>query len=331
MIGYYVHHQGRGHLARATEIARRLTEPVTVLSSMPRPERLAPFAGWIELEHDEGGRSSPDVDAGGVLHFAPLGCVGYTARMGQLARWLEQCAPQLMVVDVSVEVTVLCRLLGTPVLVIAQPGIRDDQAHLLGYRLARHILAPWPREVYQPAHLREFDRRCSYVGAFSRFDGRDRRPPPGRRQVLVLFGAGGSQVAAGELRAAQQHTPAWTWTVAGGPGSTWLPDVWPRLQASDVIITHGGQNALAEVAAARRPAVIVPQPRPFGEQVSSSRALHQAGVAQACPRWPAASQWDQLLETAQHDGGSRWSEWNDLHGADRAAEVVSRCLKDDQG
>jgi UDP-N-acetylglucosamine--N-acetylmuramyl-(pentapeptide) pyrophosphoryl-undecaprenol N-acetylglucosamine transferase len=329
VIGYYVHHQGRGHLARATEIARRLAEPVTVLSSLPRPEETEPFTDWIELEHDEGGVSSPDLNAGGALHFAPLRYAGHTARMGQIARWLERCTPQLMVVDVSVEVTVLCRLLGTPVLVIAQPGDRGDEAHLLGHRLARHILAPWSCQVYRPAHLREFESKCSYVGAFSRFDGRDRRPPPGRRQVLALFGAGGSQVAAAELRAAQRHTPNWTWMVAGGPGSTWCPDVWPQLQDSDVIITHAGQNALAEVAAARRPAVIVPQPRPFDEQVASSRALHQAGVAQVCPRWPAAGQWGRLLETALHGDGSRWSRWNDLHGADRAAEVVSRCSKDE--
>ena len=96
-----------------------------------------------------------------------------------------------------------------------------------------------------------------------------------------------------------------------------------------MIITHGGQNALAEVAAARRPAVIVPQPRPFGEQACSARALHQAGIAQACPEWPGADQWEQLLTAARHDGGGRWSRWNDLHGADRAADVVSRCLKDE--
>jgi hypothetical protein len=329
VIGYYVHHQGRGHLARARQIARRLSEPVTVLSSLRRPESAEPFADWIELEHDEGGVSSPDRDAGGALHFAPLQCAGYSARMEQIARWVAQWSPPLMVVDVSVEVTVLCRVLGTPVLVVALPGVRDDEAHRLGYRLARHILAPWPRQVYQPAHLREYDAKCSYVGAFSRFDDRDRQPPPGRRQVLALFGAGGSQVTAGALRAAQRHTPDWTWTVAGGPASPWSPDVWPRLQDSDVIVTHGGQNALAEVAAARRPAVIVPQPRPFDEQLCTSRALHQAGVARACLRWPAADQWEPLLVTALHSGGSRWSQWNDLHGADRAADVVTRCVKDE--
>src|ERR1700749_3112253 len=163
MIGYYVHHHGRGHLAPAREISRRLAQPVTVLSSLRRPDCTEPFADWVELAHDEAGRASPDVDAGGALHFAPVGCAGYTERMGQISGWLTHEVPRLMVVDVSVEVTTLCRVLGLPVLVIALPGHRSDPAHLLGYRLARHILAPWPRQVYQPEHLQEFSGKCSYV------------------------------------------------------------------------------------------------------------------------------------------------------------------------
>ena len=327
MIGYYVHHHGRGHLTRAMEITRQLKTPVTVLSSLPRPRRIEPFADWIELARDEDGRSSPDLDAGGALHFAPARHAGYTQRMQQIAGWLAHRAPRLVVVDVSVEVTVLCRVLGTPVLVVALPGVRGDEAHLLGYRLAQHILAPWPRQIYQPAHLQLFADKCSYVGAFSRFDSLDHQPLPGRRQVLALFGAGGSQVGADALRAAQENTRGWTWTAVGGTNLNWADDVWPRLQASDVVVTHGGQNALAEVAAARRPAVVVPQARPFDEQIGSSRALHREGITQTCLSWPAGGQWDQLLTTALHRGGARWSRWNDGHGAERAATVISGCME----
>ena len=38
MIGYYVHHQGNGHLHRAMTVAPHLPEPVTGFSSLPRPE-----------------------------------------------------------------------------------------------------------------------------------------------------------------------------------------------------------------------------------------------------------------------------------------------------
>jgi UDP-N-acetylglucosamine--N-acetylmuramyl-(pentapeptide) pyrophosphoryl-undecaprenol N-acetylglucosamine transferase len=326
MIGYYVHHHGRGHLTRATEIARRLPEPVTVLSSLPRPERIWPFAEWVELARDDAGRSCPDQSAGGALHFAPLHCGGYSQRMEQITHWLTRCRPRLMVIDVSVEVTVLCRVLGTPTLVVALPGVRHDEPHLLGYRLAGHILAPWSGQVYRPAHLRQFDGKCSYVGAFSRFDGQLAGPPPGDRQVLVLFGAGGSDVDSHALALAQRLSPDWAWTVVGGPAAAWTGDVWQRLQASNVVITHGGQNALAEVAASRRAAVIVPQPRPFDEQVCSSRALHRAGIAQLSLSWPEPGRWDQLLAAALRRGGARWSRWSDGRGASRAAAVVSQCI-----
>ncbi|MDQ2814170.1 MAG: hypothetical protein M3Z75_20445 [Actinomycetota bacterium] len=328
MIGYYVHHHGLGHLSRAREIARRLPEPVTVLSSIPRPEDIGPFGEWIELARDEAGRSCPDQDAGGALHFAPLHCAGYSRRMEQIARWLTGSRPRLIVVDVSVEVTVLCRVLGTPTVVVAQPGARHDEPHLLGYRLASHILAPWSEQVYRPAHLRQFDGKCSYVGAFSRFDGELPAPPPGNRQVLVLFGAGGSGVDSRALAEAQRQTPTWSWAVVGGQGAPWVDDVWQRLQASDVVVTHGGQNALAEVAASRRAALILPQPRPFDEQVCSSRALRRAEIAQTCLRWPASSQWDQLLAGASRRGGSGWSQWSDGRGASRAAAVVSGHIED---
>ena len=49
-----------------------------------------------------------------------------------------------MVVDVSVEVAILVRLLGVPVVVMAMPGDRIDAPHDLVYQAADHILAAWP-------------------------------------------------------------------------------------------------------------------------------------------------------------------------------------------
>ena len=37
MIGYYVHHQGSGHLHRMLSFSAQVREPLTVLSSLPRP------------------------------------------------------------------------------------------------------------------------------------------------------------------------------------------------------------------------------------------------------------------------------------------------------
>ena len=57
MIGYYVHHQGRGHLGRARALARHLDEPVTGLSSLSRPHDWR--GPWRDLPEDDGSRDDP--------------------------------------------------------------------------------------------------------------------------------------------------------------------------------------------------------------------------------------------------------------------------------
>ena len=79
------------------------------------------------------------------------------------------------VVDVSVEVTLFVRLLGIPVVLIAQPGLRDDAAHQLGFRAATRIVAPWPQALLQPAHLAEVAHKTFYTGGISRYEDRIHR------------------------------------------------------------------------------------------------------------------------------------------------------------
>ena len=83
--------------------------------------------------------------------------------MTGIAAWVASTAPRLVVVDVSVEVAGFVRLLGVPVVVMAGPGHRDDPVHQLGYRLATAILAPWPREVYDPAYLQPWAAKVTHV------------------------------------------------------------------------------------------------------------------------------------------------------------------------
>ena len=120
--------------------------------------------------------------------------------------------------------------------------------------------------------------------------------------MLVLSGRGGTELTLDELAAAEAETPGWTWTVLGAPGDRWVADPWPLICAADVVVTHAGQNAIADVAAARRPAVVVPQPRPFDEQATTAGALAAAGLAVVCARWPAGP-W--LKRSNERPGGQR--------------------------
>ncbi len=132
----------------------------------------------------------------------------------------------------------------------------------------------------------------------------------------MLWGAGGRATSAADVDAARRATPGWEW-VERDPASR--GSLWAALADADVVVTHGGQNAVAEVAAARRPAVVVAQPRPFGEQVATARAVEELGAAVGLVRWPMAAQWPGLLERAAAAGGDGWERWSSGHGAVTAA------------
>ena len=338
-VGYYVHHQGQGHASRAGAIAAELESPVTGLSSLPRPRDWA--GDWVQLARDDEGTEAIDPTAGGRLHWVPLGDRGLGERMAAIAGWIARERPSAMVVDISVEVVVLCRLLGVPVVTFALPGRRDDEPHSLGYDLATTVLAAWPDGIpplslgLTPVALAKLvpvgaisrfapvgaAARASEVGATATLDG---RASAGPRRVLLLAGGGGDGFEADAIDRARASTPGWTWDVLGGAAGRWSADPWQSILAADVVITHAGQNAIAEVAAARRPAIVVPQPRPHDEQVTTAAALAAAGFPVLVLDDFAADDWSALLDRALALPAAGWSRWNDSLGATRAARAIER-------
>ena len=325
MIGYYVHHQGSGHLRRMTEITRHLREPVTVLSSLPRPSGCG--LPWVHLERDDLGPPGRDPQAGGTLHWAPAYDAGLLARTLQVVAWVERHRPALVVVDVSVEVTLLVRLTGTPVLVVAMPGDRTDRPHRTAYDAADGLLAAWPREARIGGWPQSWTDKTSFVGAISRFDGRGRRPRPRREpfapgRATLLWGTGGAAPPLAELQALRHATPGWQWDVVGAGTVRDADEVWDALGAAQVVVSHAGQNVVAELAAARVPAVVVADQRPFDEQRHMVGALGLMGVAVGLTSWPDPQRWPELLRAAQELGGERWRAWSTGDGARRAAQVI---------
>ncbi|ANH38064.1 undecaprenyldiphospho-muramoylpentapeptide beta-N- acetylglucosaminyltransferase [Nocardioides dokdonensis FR1436] len=333
-VGYYVHHHGSGHLHRAGALARELAGRDVVptgLSSLARP---AQWPGeWVALPRDdapEPGLDDPATrgpDARGRLHWAPRGHTGLRARHARIAAWLDAARPDVVVVDVSVEVALLVRLHGVPVVGVVLPGVRDDAAHRLGHDVADALVGLWPADAtgilldVDPA----VERRVRAVGGLSRFpveagDPVDRRPGPPR--VLVLGGSGGDAWSEGDLERAVAAAPTWDWQVLGGTRGAWVADPRAAVRAADVVLTHAGQNALAEVAALRRPAVVVPAPRPHDEQARTGAALvagpWPAVVLDALrgPGWPGA------LERARTLDGAAWAGWCDGRAAARFADIV---------
>ncbi|MEO5853942.1 MAG: glycosyltransferase [Nocardioides sp.] len=323
MIGYYVHHVGRGHLHRARAIAAECSVPVVGLSSLDRPPGWS--GGWVTLSRDDEADAPRDVSAGGRLHWAPAGDPGLLDRMAALSAWMAEARPGLVVSDVSVEVAVLARLHGVAVASFVLPGRRDDDPHRLGFGVSSVLLAAWPTGV--PGMVSglpdDIEARMRHVGGLSRFAA---TPPPVQRRagpwrVAVMLGRGGGSPGTAVLDAARAQAPDWEWTVLGGP-SAWAEDPFPVLRDADVVICQAGQNSVAEVAAAQRPALVIPAERPHAEQVTTAAALASGDwpieVAAAFP----VDGWPGRLHRLRALDGRGWRGWCDGRAATRAAEVL---------
>lgn len=320
MIGYYVHHQGHGHLSHALSICAELDEPVTILSSLPKHP--AWHGRWLSLPRDDLGSGPIDPTAGGELHWAPVGDQNFQVRMVQIANWIVRMRPAALLVDVSVEVCVLARTMGVPVVTVALPGDRSDRAHRLGYALSDAIIAPWFARFAQLCpEMERYGDKVHYAGAISRYDQRSRPllEPNQQRRALVLQGAGGIGEQF-DIAAAATATAPWSWAQLGP--KNWRDDPWDDICQADVVITHAGLSALGEIAAAGKPAIVVPQPRPHNEQLATAATLDEAQLAVVRPSWPAPSGWPALLQAAVDLGGNGWSSWSSGHGARTAARFL---------
>ncbi|WP_202879734.1 hypothetical protein [Ornithinimicrobium pratense] len=186
-IAYYVHHQGQGHRRRATAVARALTAPVTGLGSGPAPEGWP--GEWVELARDDDPAvedpALADVTAGETLHWVPRHHPGLLRRQWQIVDRLVHERPALLVVDVSVEVALLARLCGIPVVVGAMPGDRTDSVHALAYDAAEALLAPWPYAAHLDAGWHaDWWEKAWHVGGISALVASTGRP------AAPSFGAG---------------------------------------------------------------------------------------------------------------------------------------------
>ncbi|GGD30985.1 glycosyltransferase [Nocardioides daphniae] len=322
MIGYYVHHHGQGHVTRALGLAAELGTQVTGLSSLPRPDDWV--GDWVRLDPDDDGTPVVDPTARGRLHWVPRRHGGLTSRMARIASWVDAARPDLVVCDVSVEVTLLCRLLGVPVVGVVQPGLRDDPAHRLGHGVSDLLVAFVPegaRSAVQGLDQRDA-ARLHCLGAVQSRSGGAPHVPVEPRTALVLGGRGGGGLSAGAITRAETLTPGWRWSALGGRSERWVADPTEWIARADVVVSHAGLGALADVAVARRPAVVIPAERPHGEQRCTAEVLRDGPWPVVVVDDPERAPWDEVVAAAAALDGQDWRQWHDGRASARFAALV---------
>lgn len=317
-IGYFVHHQGRGHAERAAAIVNALPadRPVTLFCA--RDDIFPALADHVTVTtipslfeadgSEEAGLSHVRTPA--TLHCAPLGWAGITRAVATIAGWFDSARPALFVTDVSAELAQLARIASIPCVSVLQHGARDDPGHMAAYEAALGILAPYAPVLEQPGRpgwMLAKTHHAPGVGVAVEPGGIDRAQarrlldlPAGADIVVVVAGGGGSGTPATPLTLGARAEPETLWLTIGTVEHEWhatapanlrhvgwvsAPELY--IAAADRVVSSAGNTTVHMIAAAGRPWVVVPEWRYFDEQLWKARMLDRAGAAAVLDHWPS--------------------------------------------
>ncbi len=329
-VGYFVHHQGRGHAERAASIANELVHHRDIVLFCARTDIFPDLADGIELRELPSLFEPPctnkpheiAADLPETLHCAPLGWPSITNAIAEITGWFAKAKPALFITDVSAELGQLARIASVPHMAVLQHGDRSDAGHMAAYRGAAGLLAPYARELEQsdrPKWMREKTIYTPGVGIdCSRISSRDHARAklgldPQLELVVVIGGGGGTGLPSAPLTLGARAEPDSTWITLGkiqtewhetAPANLrhlgWVDNVEDWISAADRLVSSCGNTTVHMIAAAARPWVIVPEWRYFAEQLRKAEALDAAGVAAMARQWPASgADWMKLWRAAE--------------------------------
>jgi len=325
-LGYYAHHHGSGHCRQIDKLAALLPtearQQLTVFTSVT--SEAYTFAAIDEAQvvrlpaEDE---RADDVLAGRAgqnwqpasLHYSPVGNSDIQQRSHKILDTIYQRRIDLMIIDVSVEVAMLCRAASVPYLYVRLPGLRDDEPHLNAFAGALALLAPYPRTLESTKTPEWISQKTLYLDFINTqqknaqtyqdfikdlmqlitdekalslmLNDKDKDTPT---IVTVIKGYGGHQAIDAKLPELRQLLPR-AFIISLGPIdedkrhyvdiAVDVSDVTPFIEHSDYLLMACGLNAVAQAYDYATPLVVLPDDRPHQEQEVMAEALIAQGRA----------------------------------------------------
>lgn len=315
-IGYFVHHQGRGHAERAAALIHALPpeRPVTLFCA--RDDIFPPLPSSATVQRIPS-LFEPPVDAPeawanattpSTLHCAPLGWSSIAEAVAVITGWFAAARPALFITDVSAELAQLARIASVPCVTVLQHGARGDAGHIAAYEGAVGVLAPYHADLEQsgrPDWMLAKTHHAPGLGvaipSITRAEARAALNLPMERQIiLAVAGGGGTGTPATPLTLGARAEPDTLWLTVGEVASEWHatppgnlrhmgwvadPERW--IAAADRVVSSAGNTTVHMIAALGRPWIAVPEWRYFDEQLWKARMLDSAGAAVALDHWPS--------------------------------------------
>ncbi|MGO2885553.1 hypothetical protein [Psychrobacter celer] len=331
-IGYYAHHHGSGHCRQADKLAALLSpelrQQMTVFTSLPADGyRFSSINDEHIVRLDAEDERPDDVLAGrageywqpSCLHYSPVGNKDIQRRSWQLLDEIHQRQIDLMIIDVSAEVAMLCRTASVPYLYVRLAGERDDAPHLNAFAGALGLLAPYPKALeaaatpdwvrqktlyldFLPSKAQGLPSFCEFMDELMTLTHDDAI----HKQlvasvdksfiVTVIKGYGGHEAIDAKLPKLRQILPD-AIIVSLGPINdevrhcvdiaAHVDDVTPFIAYSHLLLMACGLNAIAQAYDYATPLIVLPDVRPHHEQEVMAEALIEQGRALSWPQFIA--------------------------------------------
>ena len=349
-IGYFVHHQGRGHAERAAAIANSLADARPVTLFCAKDDIFPALANSVTVQRipslfEASGAEAPAMAAlpmPATVHCAPLGWPGITRAFATIAQWFAAERPALFVTDVSAELGQLARLCSIPHVAVLQHGDRSDPGHMAAYDSAVGLLAPYAQTLEQTERPTAHRGKTFYAPGV----GVDLTAFPAKKAaraklglsdeaeiVLVLAGGGGEGTPNTPLTLGARAEPESRWITIGTvrrewhetePGNLehrgWVDNPHDWIAAADRIVSSCGNTTVHMVLAAGKPWVVVPEWRYFDEQLKKAEVLGRERLAAVAPHWPShEAAWRALWQEANTLDTARQQAQVDADAASKAA------------
>ncbi|WP_296403752.1 hypothetical protein [Psychrobacter sp.] len=339
-IGYYAHHHGSGHCRQADKLAALLSvddrSHITVFTSISAeaytfnsiPEsQVVRIAAEDELDTDTLKGRAGEYWQPNSLHYSPVGNSNIQKRAHQLLDNIHKLNIELMIIDVSVEVAILCRAASIPYLYVRLPGIRDDIPHVNAFAGSLAMIAPYPKSLdasvtpeWLPSKTLYLDfvntsqlgilSYPEFISSLVSFSNNnhlyielDERPI-----VTVIKGYGGHEDIDNKLPKLRELLPH-TLIISLGPIhhnkrayvdiAAEVNDVMPFIEHSDCLLMACGLNAISQVYSTDTPLVVLPDYRPHNEQHFTAQALINEG---------RAVDWDYFQQLVSLHGNNLFSD-----------------------
>ncbi|QPH40890.1 glycosyltransferase [Pedobacter endophyticus] len=334
-IAFYVHHHGAGHMMRTLAIAKMLPGfGITLMGSNLKAyaDRIPPEYNMVNLPMDTPEDDDLDfkpLDPQG-LHYAPLNIRRQRERVNLMTDFFKSTFPLLLVVDVSVEVAMLATLCGVPFITVKQHGNRNDLPHLQAYHNAVGLLAPYPEKMKDndaPWIL----AKTFFAGGISRYQPQPDEAKLTNKQIAIVIGRGGTSINIPFIQHLAKTCAEWHFNILGNLELTEhdyknvsflgnVTDPKAILARCAIVIGNAGHNTVMEVAALSKRFIVIPEERPFDEQVVKAEILRKLNLA-------AIVRTDELFSTCWHDLfvdtiGLK-PDWSAIVGWDAASEAAN--------